>query len=202
MSVQTVYDQYAVSDAQRERIETATYRTLITLYGLALTRAMESVGKHRRVVVTDTATLLVLRRKARETAQLMQRGMNTRIRARLDAAPAESTDREMAAFLGPTLDAMRQYNVTVLPEYAYRWADARAARDLYQRNGITAVWTLASEVDACDTCAAIADGNPYTTDDASTYETPMHPQCRCEWTVADADIPHDFAWYGQDMEAA
>lgn len=58
-----------------------------------------------------------------------------------------------------------------------QYAVSEGMRQQYEDVGISMV-NVSPAADCCDDCAAVADGNPYTTDEVEGL-LPIHPNCRC-----------------------
>jgi SPP1 gp7 family putative phage head morphogenesis protein len=60
------------------------------------------------------------------------------------------------------------------------WATNEGLLNQYKEVGITQV-NIVCAGDACDDCVDLADGGPYTIEEAESL-IPAHPNCRCDWT--------------------
>jgi len=187
----------ALSDDDRQKLEAALAAAITLIYQHHQTEAFAQLNALERSLHLTPAAMQKINAKAREVADSVQAGINSRIAAAYDQATQDGSNPTTAA--ASARQSIHGYNDTTLTPYLVSWAAQRGVIDAYsavpnpdlqgQSMRDAVQWEWQQLADYPDECAEAAAASPASYDELTGItggDPPIHRNCGCSLTPVGA----------------
>jgi len=173
----TIPGQFKLSLPSAEKLQDAIYHDLRRKYVANCENMQGMLGGHKDFELRAAWKERDLKRQARLMGQSLHRTMQKE-RARLDNLPASERKAAWAK--------VKEYKEHQLQQLVDKEAAFQADTDMLIHSGIVSVekarvMYFGGSPEPCPVCVDIAQGNPYTIQQATSYGSVAHPGCRDVW---------------------